>query len=301
MKTIKLLIPSLLLASNLLAITLDNGIKLSANKDENNNIYPDIILPIKYNDKYSSSFQYLEDKSIVENETVTNTTTSDKDTTVEHKLLRLNILNYTTQKNKTKFYFGFGLQKENFDKSQLGFAQTGATNINFDHKINIETSSIYLKSDFVFYGDKFDNKLKLNIVPSSDLEVTQNTVLSDGVNSTGFGSSKKSQDLSYELSYETMSKYGELINFGFEVRYRFLPLKYDLKLANSNSTYTDKNYDVEEKTTYIAGKIYFDKKIFNLMPTIGISSEKTNGLNKLDNKTYDKKETKILFGLNSKF
>lgn len=98
-----------------------------------------------------------------------------------------------------------------------------------------------------------------------------------------------------------MTKSDKFINFGLEVIYRFLPLKYSLKLANSDSTYSDKDYDVEEKITYIAGKIYFNNTIFKLMPTLGISSEKTNGTNKLDNISYSENETKIFFGLNSRF
>ncbi|MEA2051015.1 MAG: hypothetical protein U9O56_09830, partial [Campylobacterota bacterium] len=141
----------------------------------------------------------------------------------------------------------------------------------------------------------------LNITPSSNLKVTQNTSLSDAVNSIGTGSSDENQDLSYELSFETMSKFNSYLNFGVEARYRFLPLKYDLKLANNDGSYSDKNYDVEEKISYIAAKIYFDTKVFNLIPTFGISSEDTKSTNKIDGKSSNKNEVKILFGLNGRF
>ncbi len=296
------IITTVLLATSLNAVTFDNGIKLDINKDENNNIHPDIILPIKWNQTFSSSFEYKTDKTITQNETVANTTSGDKDTTIEHFLVRVGVLSYDIQNEDSKFYFGFGLQKENFDKTQIGFAQSGATNINFDHSIDIEVKSVYLQSDMIFYTKSIDTKLSLNVVPTSKLTVTQNTTLSDAVSSTGSGSSDETLNLSYEVGVNFISKTDSFVDFGVEGSYRFLPLKYDLQLANSDNTYTTQKYDVEEKITSITGKIYFNTKLFgSLKPTVGISSQNTKSLNKLDNKTLEEKETKILFGFNSRF
>lgn len=290
------------LTISLKAITFDNAVKLDINKDEDNNLHPDIYLPLKWNNSLSTSFSYKTDKTITENETIVNTTSSDKDTTIEHTLTRINILNYNTQNENSKYYFGFGLQNESFDKTQTGFATTGATNINFNHNIDIEVNSIYLKSDMVFYSKNLDTKIELNIIPTSKLEVTQNTLLSDGVNSTGKGSSKETLDLSYDLSLNFISKTDSIVDIGIEGSYRFLPLKYDLQLTNSDDTYTTKNYDVEEKITAFTAKLYFNLKTFGgFMPTLGYSSEKTDGINKLDNTTYEETKKKIVFGFNKRF
>jgi len=299
-KTI-LAISGLLLLTNTSAITLDNGIKIDVNMDKNANLHPDLLVPCKYNDEYSSSIEYKTDKQIIKDEKVENADTSDKDTTIKHSLFRLNFLNYNIKKDKIKYYFGFGWQKETFYKTQSGFAKNDAVNVNFNNNIDMEVKSMYLKSDIIMYEDKFNHRFKINIVPKSDLKVSQTTTLSDTVNSVGNGNSDKSQDISYEISYENIGKFGSFADFGVEARYRFLPLKYNLKLANDDGTYSDEPYDVEEKTTYIEGKIYFNTKIINLMPTIGISKEKTKGKNKLDNKTYSNSQTKVLFGLNSRF
>ena len=95
----RLLISSLLITSNLSAFTLDNGIKLDINKDDNN-LYPKLVLPFKYNNKYSSSIEYKTDEQITKDEKIASADISDKDTTIKHKLLRLNFLNYTLKKIK---------------------------------------------------------------------------------------------------------------------------------------------------------------------------------------------------------
>lgn len=302
MQKTKILLTSILLTSSLSAISFDNGMSIDIEKDENNNLHPNIYLPLRWNNSLSSSIEYKTDETITENETVANTTDSDKDTTIEHTLARLNILNYDIQNKNTKYYFGFGLQYESFDKTQIGFAQSGSTNINFEHNINIEVQSIFLKSDFIYNANKLDTKLSLNIVPSSNLEVTQDTVLTDAVNSTGTGSSEEKLDLSYEIDLNLMTKTDSIVDFGLEANYRFLPLKYDLQLANSNNTYSTEKYDIEEKITTLTAKIYFNIKSFDdIMPSIGYITKKTDGINKLDDSTYSESENKLTFGFEKRF
>ena len=297
----KIILATAISVLSLNAYTFDNGVKISANMDENKDFHPDLALPIKYNKHYSSSIEYLEDKTITEDEEVANTDSSDKDTELKHKLLRVNVLNYNTNSKKSKFYFGFGYQKENFDKSQVGFAKTTTKNINFDNKINIEVKSIYLKTDYVGYANKYQYRLRLTVVPVSKLEVSQNTKLTGTTNSIGKGNSDKDQELSYDIAYETITNFNSFLNYGFEVKYRYLPLKYSLKIANDNGTYSNTKFDTEEIYTQIGAKLYFDTKMIDLMPTLGISSAKTKTKNKISNTTETIDEIKVMFGISSRF
>jgi len=297
----KIILATAISVLSLSAYTFDNGVKISANMDENKDFHPDLELPIRYNKHYSSSIEYLEDSEITENEKVADLDTSDKDTQIDHKLLRINVLNYNTSSRKSKFYFGFGYQKENFDKSQLGFVKTNNKNINFDNNINIEVKSLYLKTDYVGYEKKYQYRLRLTAVPVSKLEVTQDTKLTGTTNSTGKGSSDEDQDLSYDIEYEAITNFNSYINYGLDVKYRYLPLQYSLKIANDDGSYSDTKYDTEEVYTEIGAKIYLDTKIMDLMPTLGVSSASTKTTNNITNESETIDEVKVMFGISSRF
>lgn len=288
-------------AVSLGAIDFD-GLRLESIKDENKKTNSYAVLPISYNDSLSSEIEYKTDTTIRENERVNNASTSDKDTTIDHSLLKLNLLNYKIKKSDSKYSFGIGLQQEKFDKSQVGYANSGAVNINFDHNMDIKVQSVYLKTQAIFYNDLANSKISLSVVPSSKLKVTQNTILAGTTNSTGSGSSEETLKTSYEIGLELMSSGNGLIQFGVEGNYRFLPLKYDLQLANSDNSYTTQKYDVEEKTTFVAGRLYLNPSFLaGFMPTIGFGQETIKGTNKIDNSTYTIANNKVIFGFNTKF
>ena len=100
------------------------------------------------------------------------------------------------------------------------------------------------------------------------------------------------------MSYFTVSPRWECIQ---EAIYRYLPLQYDLKLANSDGTYSNKNYDITETTSYLAGKIYFNTKIAGLLPVVAISTQSVKIKDNIQGDTKSKSTSRIWFGLNSRF
>jgi len=278
------------------------GTKLATTLDENNNIHPDIFLPINFTQSLSTAIEYRTTQELQNGTVDGDYDSSNKDTTLDKEILNLYLLKYSIKNQKSTYSFGIGYSSESFNKNQKGFVTSGATTLTFDNNINIDIQGVSIFADAIYYNiiDDLSAKINILILAASKLDVTQDTELVGFSN--GQGSSSEDLDLIYELRADFNYDLTSYMDLGFETRYKFLPMKYSLEMAQSDSTFTTEKYEVDEKITYNALKLYFKIDLLgSLRPMVGYSIEKTDGTNKLDSTSYSNTENMFMFGLNTKF
>lgn len=277
------------------------GTKLATTMDEDNNIHPDIYLPINWSKSISTSIEYKTTQELKEGIVEGNYDSSNKETTLDKETLNLYLFKYNINNPSSTHSFGIGYSSESFDKNQKGFVTTGTTTLEFDNNVNIDIKGVSIFADAIYdVTDKFSAKFNLLLLASSKLDVTQDTELTSF--SSGSGSSSEDLDLIYELRADFNYELTSFLDLGFETRYKFLPMKYSLEMAKSDNTFETTKYEVDEKITYNALKLYFKTKYLgSLRPMVGYTSEKTDGTNNLDNTSYSNTENMFVFGLSTKF
>jgi hypothetical protein len=222
----------LLLSSSLFAQNsfIAEGTKLDASLDESNTIHPDIFLPINWSEYFTSSLLYRTNKSITQ-------TQAQGETTLNSKMLDINLLNFRYQAQNSSYSLGAGLLQETFKKVQIGSSTYPIVgDITYNNHIDIDVIGFSVKAEFIHKELVKNLSLKTNFLlsPSSQLNVSQDTSLTSST-ALSQGLSKANETLSpiYELNLNLLYKTSYYLSFGIEARYHYLPLNYNLAVVDS--------------------------------------------------------------------
>jgi len=296
-KGFKIALATILLSSiTLMADGYRIEFKKALDSNAEDSYIPDIILPIQWNENYSSSFEYRSGE-MVDKRLVEGYANSNNDENIEHKRFKLNALNYRMLSEDASYTFGIGASYEQFDKRQVGYVNSGGGNLNFDNNIKIDTLSLYLKAETIQHYSWLDIKLYGILTPVSNLDVKQDTYLSGIATKHLQASSSESQDISYEVDVDFTSKLNSFADISLAANYRFLPTKYNLD-SGSGGVETK----IDEITTLLSARILFNFEILSgWMPTIGYSQESVKLKDKSDSSTITLNEDKIYIGVNTRF
>lgn len=277
--------------------------KVNIKKDDENNIHPDLFLPYHWTSTMFSAIEYRTDKELKEKAVDGTYDSSHQETTLDHEVFKLHLFNYNINQDKYSYSAGVVVGQEKFDKTQVGYATSGADTINFDQTVNIIVQNINLRGDVTrkkLFGP-LDARLGVSIAPSSKLTVEQDTTLTGLLNSTGTGDSTETLDTSYEITLDLEYSVGSFA-LGLDTRYQHLPLKYSLQLAKNDNTFEEEKFDVIYKITEYKVKLYWSTDIFGgLKPLIGYGSTETKEEDKLDNGTDSRTENVIIIGFDKRF
>ena len=288
---------------------LPDNTKINASLDDDNNILPDIYIPINWSKNISSDIEYKLteelDTSTVDGEWID----SNKDDVLKSEYLNLYLLKYTMQKRKSSYSFGLGYTSESYEKSQVGFAKDEDATYDFNNNMLIEVNGIngYINTTQNF-TKKLSVKLDFLFVAGATLNVSQDTEIVGYEN--GSGKSSENLDLLYELRMDVNYNLFSFLDLGFESRYKFIPMNYSLELAYADDTYVTTDYDVEETKLYNAFKLYFKNRYLekiNVRPMIGyyVETNKSDTTEKnsqgINNDSSSSDVSRFIFGLTSKF
>ena len=128
---------------------LGDNYKLEVSKTLDSNAeqsyYPDLVIPLTWNNYLSSSFEYRSGELTDERSSVSGGDTVSVNESIKHKRFKLNLLNYKVASAKASYFFGIGGALESFDKSQYG-TYTSTLGDNYTNDITIDVLSLYLKA-----------------------------------------------------------------------------------------------------------------------------------------------------------
>ena len=288
---------------------LPNNTKINASLDDDNNILPDIYIPINWSKNISSDIEFKQTKDFAKTSVDGNYDDSEKKDTLASEIMHLHLLKYNTKYKGFPYSFSIGYTSESYDKNQIGFVNSGGNIINFDHSMLIEVKGIngYLSTSRNL-TKKLSAKFDLIFLAASTLDVTQNTEIINY--EKGSGKSSEGLDLNYELRADFNYNLSSYLDLGFESRYKFLPMNYSLELAYADDTFVTTHYDVKESKIYNAFKVYFKNyylEKINVRPMVGYSYEtdKSDTISKSSQGVSKDSSSdtvgRFVFGLNSKF
>ena len=271
--------------------------------DKDKNIHPDIYLPFyNWSENFYSSVEYRTSKYI-HNGTINSLNTFYQDNVINHKSLRLYIINYKFIREKYKFFIHLGLSKDEFETQSDGYILTNPSKTDVTNNINFTANSSIIQSGIVFKDTLgLDIRFGLTVFPTPKLIAKQNTKINSLSKLEITGESSKYSSTSYELNANFLYKTNYIFNFGFDVKYRFLPMEYDLKILQSNGDLENVSYNVKDKLETFIFKILWNRELFGFgYPTLSYKIENINATNNLDKKSYFYNQNSVFFGLETDF
>jgi len=288
-KTLKLTLLSLL---TLLTLNAD-GYKIEVAKTLDSNAkqqyFPDLVLPMQWNDSFSSSVEYRSGE-LTDYRTDSEYTT---DESIKHQRFRINALNFNFGESTSNYSLGIGLSYETFAKEQVGTYNTTSIGTgNYTNDINIDYLTLYIKMQTIQKFNFIDLKLYALVIPVAKLDVTQNTKFTGDTNVIVTDNSSESQNFTYEIDLNFVSNSGTFIDLGFNSNYRILPLKYGL---------SGSNIDYEETIIRLQATLLFNIEIFNgWMPSLAYSTENTSS-DTAKSSLEETTERKVYLGIHTRF
>lgn len=287
---------------------LPNNTRINASLDDENNILPDLYIPINWSKNISSDIEFKQTKDFARTSVDGNYDDSDEINTIKSEVIHLHLLKYNTKYKGSPYSFSIGYTSESYDKNQIGFVNSGGNITNFNNNILIDVKGIngYLSTSRNF-TKKLSAKFDFIFLAASTLNVSQNTEIENY--GTGGRKSSESLELNYELRADFNYNLSSYIDFGFESRYKFLPMNYSLDLAYLEG-FVNTYVKEKEKKIYNAFKLYFKNRYLeriNIRPMMGYSYETTKNsfksVNYVEAENDSSSDTvgRFIFGLNSKF
>ena len=305
MKLKRKLLTGLILLSSLQA---DTFTQISFEQDSDGNINPNIFIPLNWNDNYYSGIGYTASttKDIDKLDNFTNSkngmVSSKKDMTlnwITKKIGNYSIGMMTTILKIQNNEFGYINDTDNL------FGKGSDYLIAFDNDIELNIIQTGLYMNYQRSLNKIDFRVSTTLYPSRNIDVTQSTMFKPLVAKNGTSSSTTSQNLSYNIGFETMYNSDSFINIGFEYSYKYEPIKYDIAQLGTNGTnyiFKTNTIDTDETTTKYILKASFDKKMLGgLYPTIGFGKVSTETIDNKTNKSTTIDEDIISFGFEKRF
>lgn len=263
--------------------------------DEDQNINPDLYIPLSWN----SSDSFISGVGFHKNETnynhsITGFDESRINGSIKEDRISVMILNWNSGRpekqvkmNKSWTNYSLGLVAEYMDiqRNESGYFHYNPDDngpwVALDNRVNIKffQPGVYGSLEFQTYPQNIIETLSITssavFAPVSFLSVDQETHAMPIVNHPGKSDASETQNPGYALGLNITLTTSWLVDAILECSYEYLPMKYKLSFLNHNSssnTFSFDQRDVEnnESTTVVQIKFRIKKKIQSLYPVIGV-------------------------------
>jgi len=272
-------------------------------------INPSAFLPYYWNDQLFSGVG-IHSSTTQDNGTVNGFDDSRIGSNIQDNRLKLNLLSYEMPAGNFKYTLGGDIEQIDIDKLEFGFLQMpvnlGGDLVAFDNEINIEVLRPTLHGDVTWNpsGGAFSIRTGVNIYPTSQLTVDQQTRFKPIIATTGSSNGSKSQDFSYSVNLEMIYKTNTWVDFLITADYEFLPLKYNLAVLaveNNQFVFSSTSIDTEESTLRYSFRFVLKKLMDNLRPVIGYNFEKLKSKDNSTGASSSKNKNFLVIGVENRF
>lgn len=290
------------ISTMLLADTADR-MQINLNTDKNGNTNPDTFIPIYWSDSMFSALGFSSSNSYEVN-SLSSITNSRIGTTVDEKIMKLNLLTYEHKSDSLTYALGAEIENIKINKQEFGYFEFLSDIIAADNSIEIDMLKPNIKADVTYKTKDLLLRLGTVISPTSTLDVKQTTVFQPLVTTNGTSSSSASQDLSYNLNLALKYKLSPFMTLQLNSNYSFLPMKYDLAVLNNTANgFTTDTIEIEETTMSNMIKIAFNIDTFSteLSPSIGYGIQSISSKDVVSNATTDLDNSMWMIGFEGRF
>lgn len=279
-------------------------LQVNLNTDEDGNTNPDLFIPVYWSDTLFSGVGYYSSSSY-ETGNVNGGIIVDSrvGTTTDEKRFKLNLISYEMKTGAMTYALGADYEQITIDKHEFGYLDYTSDVSAVENNIEIDVVRTNLNADATYRTNSLYARLGLSLSPSSTLSVDQTTVVKPLLSGTGTSSSSNSQEMSYDIAFKGGYKLSPLMTLIVQGIHSYLPLKYDLAVAGSGSTFVVQEQDTEQTTTKSMVKLAFNLDAFSkeLSPSIGFGSESVAMTDNNEDETDTVTNSLVMIGFEGRF
>ena len=241
----------------------------------NGNIVPSANVPIYWGERFYSALGF-NIFNTSESEKLSGFSESRNAINTKEMVLTLSPIGYRDTFSVFRYYLTLNYSYNKTDRTEFGYmhmpAYLGGDWVAFENDVAFDIHSVYLEAAIEYRTGGFLAKLTGKASPWQYMNLKQNTMMKPIVaDDADFKTTSSGGGLSYGLSAEAGYKINRYIGIKADLKYEFLPLKYDLELLNydaGSSAFYFEQEEVEEENRKI---IYGAHLFIPIVDTAGLS------------------------------
>lgn len=277
--------------------TFAQGLRVDLQVDDDGKVSPETSLPFFWSDTLYSEIRFR-------STSVTNDDTSKlldrSTTTLDEEYKRIDIIGFRNQKEKNTFGVSTGIELIDIARREFGFGSVSNTALTIDNSVDISATRLLLSGSYQLNGDFINLIASASLSPAARLEVSQDTHIGYTSSISTKDSNTSSMSLSYGAKLDLLMDTGTGVDIGLNIQYDYLPLEYDIGIANNTlSAFETATIKQDHTSTRIGAKLFLPEYQDMGRPVIGFTQEKINI--EQDGDSSSETLNYLVFGLDKQF